>query len=144
MAYLPSHLQIEWQDFFRRQWQLHERFLLGVALGLDIPNFKPFVATPNTSSSELVTTFSLAPFTTATYYGKPFSHPRPQPVFYGILLIKTRLRELWPPGALLQRYRWGLRWDSTAAFSLHSAQTFPRLEQSTSHRVLHPDCERPP
>ena len=38
------------------------------------------------------------------------STPVFQPLRRGILLIKTPLRELWPPH-LLQRYRWGLHWD---------------------------------
>ena len=66
--------------------------------------------TPDMSSDSLPTS-PLHHLLRKTFIPSPTtSTPVFQPLRHGILLIKTRLRELWPPH-LLQRYRWGLHWD---------------------------------
>ena len=55
------------------------------------------------------------------------STPVFQPLRHGIHLIRTRLRDIWPPH-LLQRYRWGLRWDRR----LPSAYILPKHSRDWS------------
>ena len=55
------------------------------------------------------------------------STPVFQPLRHGIHLIKTRLRDVWPP-RLLQRYRWGLHWDRR----LPSAYILPKHSRDWS------------
>ena len=55
------------------------------------------------------------------------STPVFQPLRHGIHLIRTRLRDIWPPH-LLQRYRWGLHWDRR----LPSAYILPKHSRDWS------------
>ena len=55
------------------------------------------------------------------------STPVFQPLQHGIQLIRTRLRDTWPPH-LLQRYRWGLHWDRR----LPSAYILPKHSRDWS------------
>ena len=55
------------------------------------------------------------------------STPVFQPLRHGIQLIRTRLRDTWPPH-LLQRYRWGLHWDRR----LPSAYILPKHSRDWS------------
>ena len=101
--------------------------------------FKPFAATPNKGfivgpgdhfprtailscpchyHHLLLKTFIPSPTTSTPVF---------QPLRHGIHLIRTRLRDTWPPH-LLQRYRWGLHWDRR----LPSAYILPKHSRDWS------------
>ena len=136
--HLPDHLQVEWQHFFRqeRQRHLHHQSTNPTGWSLsDIQAFrryaKAFVVGPGDHFPHtavlscpchyhhlLCKTFIPSPTTSTPVF---------QPLRHGIHLIKTRLRDVWPP-RLLQRYRWGLHWDRR----LPSAYILPKHSRDWS------------
>ena len=130
--HLPSRLQVEWQHFFRQEWQHHAQQQSANPNGwspLEIRAFrrytKGFVIGPGDRFPHtavlscpchydhlLHKTFIPSPTTSTLVF---------QPLRHGIHLIRTRLR-------LQQRYRWGLHWDRR----LPSAYILPKHSRDWS------------
>ena len=136
--HLPSHLHFEWQHFFRQEWDRHaerqtthntgwssaevsafRRFTKGFIVGPgDHFPHTAILSCPCHYHHLLLKTFMPAPATSTPVF---------QPLRHGIQLIRTRLRDTWPPH-LLQRYRWGLHWDRR----LPSAYILPKHSRDWS------------
>ena len=135
---LPSRLHIEWQHFFRQEWGRHvthqtdhntgwsstevqafRRFTKGFIVGPgDHFPHTAILSCPCHYHHLLLKTFMPSPTTSTPVF---------QPLRHGIQLIRTRLRDTWPPH-LLQRYRWGLHWDRR----LPSAYILPKHSRDWS------------
>ena len=134
---LPSSLHIEWQHFLQ-EWHRHaerqtthttgwstaevqafRRFTKGFIVGPgDHFSHTAILSCPCHFHHLLLKTFMPSPTTSTPVF---------QPLRHGIQLIRTRLRDTWPPH-LLQRYRWGLHWDRR----LPSAYILPKHSRDWS------------
>ena len=105
---LPTRLQVEWQHFFRQEWERRQHHQSTHPTGWshsEIHTFRRY------TTAVLTCPYHYHHLLRKTFIPSPTtSTPVFQPLRHGILLIKTRLRDLWPPH-LLQRYCWGLHWD---------------------------------
>ena len=147
---LPTRLQVEWQHFFRQEWERHQHHHSTHPTGWSHSKIqvfrrytKDFVDGPGDHfphTAVLTCPCHYHHLLCKTFVPSPTtSTPAFQPLRHGILLIKTRLRDLWPDiaGAFtgIADYLPLTSYQNTLVIGTRHARSCLTLRQSAPHSV---------